>query len=106
KGAIEIPFRVMELCYESMDLLKAMAESGLEASASDVGVGVLCARTGVMGAYLNVKINAKSIEDKEYIINILKKGAEIQEKAIEREKEILEIVNNKMLYIKSGATTT
>ncbi|MCK4568674.1 MAG: glutamate formimidoyltransferase, partial [Bacteroidales bacterium] len=50
KYAMQIPFRVMERCLESMEVMKAMAETGLEASVSDAGVGALCARTAVMGA--------------------------------------------------------
>ncbi len=96
KYAIEIPFRVMKTAYESMEVLKAMAEIGLQASISDVGVGALAARSAVMGAFLNVKINAGSLQDKEYVSKILKEAQEIQAKAIETEKIILEIVNSKI----------
>lgn len=53
KGTINTP-RTMVVCVESMGLMKAMAENGLKASVSDAGVGALCARTGAIGAYLNV----------------------------------------------------
>ncbi len=96
KGAIMIPFRVMEKVYESMAVAKAMAEIGNPASVSDAGVAALCARTAVMGAYLNVRINAGQVEDKSWIDDILTKGQEIQEKAIALEREILEIVNSKL----------
>jgi glutamate formiminotransferase/formiminotetrahydrofolate cyclodeaminase len=96
KYAIEVPLKVMELCFNSMEVMKAMAETGLEASISDAGVGALCARTGVMGAYLNVKINTGDLEDKAYVDEVVKKGAEIQEKALALEKEILELVNQKI----------
>lgn len=96
KGAIEIPFKVMELCYGSMEVMKAMAEIGLEASISDAGVGALCARTGVMGAFLNVKINTSGLDDKNYVEEIIKKGTDIQNKAIALEKEIMELVNSKI----------
>ena len=66
KYAIKVPFRVMEKSLESMQVMKAMAEIGMAASASDVGVGALCARTAVMGAYLNVKINAGGLDDKKF----------------------------------------
>ena len=96
KYAMQIPFRVMERSLESMAVMKAMAQIGLEASVSDAGVGGLCARTAVMGAYLNVKINADGVDDKEFVNDLLKRGAEVEAKALEEEKEILEIVNSKI----------
>jgi glutamate formiminotransferase/formiminotetrahydrofolate cyclodeaminase len=96
KYAMQIPFRVMERSLESMVVMKAMAEIGLEASVSDAGVGALCARTAVMGAYLNVKINADGVDDKEFVNDMLKRGAEVETRALETEKEILEIVNSKI----------
>jgi len=96
KYAIEIPYKTMELCYQSMEVMHEMAETGLEASISDAGVGALAARAGVMGAYLNVKINTGDLQDKKYVENILKKGRELEDKAIELEKQILDLVNKKV----------
>ncbi|MFO7614807.1 MAG: glutamate formimidoyltransferase [Bacteroidales bacterium] len=96
KYAIMIPFRVMERSLESMEVMKAMAETGLEASVSDVGVGALCARTAVMGAFLNVKINAAGLNDKSYASEMIAKGEAIEKLANHKEKEILEIVERKI----------
>lgn len=96
KYAMQIPFRVMERSLESMEVMKAMAENGLEASLSDAGVGALCARTAVMGAFLNVKINASGVDDKDFVNDLLSRGAEIETKALEQEREILKIVNSKI----------
>lgn len=96
KYAIEVPFMVMEKSLASMDVIKAMAEYGNPNSVSDAGVGALCARTAVMGAYLNVKINAADLEDKTYVDDILQRGAEIERKANELEQEILKITNEKI----------
>jgi glutamate formiminotransferase/formiminotetrahydrofolate cyclodeaminase len=96
KYAMQIPFRVMERSLESMEVMQAMAENGLEASVSDAGVGALCARTAVMGAFLNVKINAEGVDDKEFVNDLLSHGAEIEKLALAKEKEILDIVNNKI----------
>ena len=92
KYAIQVPFRVMEKSLESMEVMKAMAETGLEASISDVGVAALCARTAVMGAYLNVMINASGLDDKAFAEKYVKKGEELQKQAIAKEKEILALV--------------
>lgn len=91
--AIEVPFKVMELSLQSMEVIKAMADIGNPNSASDAGVGALCARTAVSGAYLNVRINAGSYDDKDYVNDVLQKGKEIEEQAVKLEKEILELVN-------------
>jgi glutamate formiminotransferase/formiminotetrahydrofolate cyclodeaminase len=96
KGAIEVPLQVMRIACDSMEVLQAMARIGLPASASDAGVGALCARLAVRGAYLNVKTNATDIEDKEYIEQVLEQGRELEEKAAELEREILAIVTEKM----------
>ncbi len=93
KFAIEVPFKVMKLCYESMEVSKAMAEIGNPNSVSDAGVGALAARSGVKGAYLNVKINAEGLEDAAFVAQVLKEGAEIEAKAEAMEAEILAIVN-------------
>lgn len=96
KYAIEVPFMVMEKSLASMEVIQAMAEYGNPNSVSDAGVGALCARTAVMGAYLNVKINAADLEDKAYVDDILSRGAEIERKANELEKNILKITNEKI----------
>lgn len=96
KFAIEVPFKVMNLAYESMNVIKAMAEVGNPNSISDAGVGALCARSAVMGAFMNVRINASSYNDKNFVADIVVKGKEIENKTIELEKEILKIVNEKI----------
>lgn len=96
KYATEIPFRTMERSFEAFEIIKAMAESGNPNSVSDAGVGSLCARSAVMGAYLNVKINASGLKDREFADDILKRGAEIERRAIEAEAEIMAIVNSKI----------
>lgn len=90
------PLHTMEKSFEAFEIIKAMAEKGNPNSVSDAGVGALCARTAVMGAYLNVKINAAGIEDKALANSLISKGAEIEQKAIAAEKEILKIVNAKI----------
>lgn len=96
KYAIEVPLKVMEISLKSMSVIKAMAEIGNPNSVSDAGVGALCARTAVMGAFLNVKINASGLDDSDYVSSILSKGKAIEEKAIALETEILAITNQKI----------
>jgi len=96
KVAIEIPFKVMQLSYDSMEVIKAMAEVGNPNSVSDAGVGALCARGAVMGAFMNVRINASGYDDKSFVDDVLAKGREIEIKAKAKEEEILKIVNGKI----------
>ena len=96
KNAIEVPFKVMNLAHESMNIIKAMAEVGNPNSISDAGVGALCARSAVMGAFMNVRINAKDYADKNFVDDIIAKGKKIENKTTELEKEILKIVNEKI----------
>ena len=96
KFAIEIPFKVMQASYASMEIIKAMAIDGNPNSVSDAGVGALCARTAVMGAFMNVRINAAGYDDKVYVNEIITKGKEIENTAIAAEAVILKIVNEKI----------
>jgi glutamate formiminotransferase / formiminotetrahydrofolate cyclodeaminase len=93
KYAILIPYNVMETSFEAFDLIKSMAESGNPNSVSDAGVGALALRSAIMGAFLNVKINSSSLDDKDFVTSILEKGKEIEEKTKIFEQNILEIVN-------------
>jgi len=96
KGAIEVPLRVMEVALESMEVAKAMAEIGLKASVSDAGVAALAARSAVMGAFLNVKINAGDVKDKSWIDGVLTRARQMQQRSIAWEEEILGIVDTKV----------
>jgi len=96
KYATEIPFEVMQTAYDSMEVMLAMAKDGLQSSLSDAGVGALCARTAVIGAYLNVRINAKDIKDRTFSEEILRKANTIYEATIAREKEIIAYIDTKI----------
>ncbi|MBK8657304.1 MAG: glutamate formimidoyltransferase [Bacteroidetes bacterium] len=96
KHAIEVPLRVMRLSLESMSLIKTMAEIGNPNSVSDAGVGALCARAAVYGAFLNVKINASSYTDKAYVTSTLQQANEWLTQAGILESEVLRIVEDKI----------
>ena len=96
KFATMVPFQTMEYCLGSMDVAKAMAEVGNPKSVTDAGVGALAARSGVLGAFMNVKINAADLTDKVWAADILAKGQVIVDKAIALENEIVAMVNAKI----------
>ena len=86
----------MRLCYESMEVAKAMAELGNPNSVSDAGVGALAANAGVRGAFLNVKINASGLDKKDIADKLVDEARDIANRAAFAEKEILDIVEAKL----------
>ncbi len=92
--ATEVPLRTMKASYETFDIVEAMAEKGNPASVSDAGVGALAARAAVNGAYLNVKINAAGLKDREKAEALLAEAGEIADNADRREKKIIAKVND------------
>ena len=92
--ATEVPLRTMRESAKVFDLVEAMARQGNPASVSDAGVGALAARAAVLGAYLNVRINAAGLKDREQADRLLKEAADIAATAIKRETEVLEAVNS------------
>jgi len=96
KYAIEIPFKVMQMAHGSLEVIKAIVEIGNPNSVTDAGVAALCARTAVLGAFMNVKINASGYKDKTYTTDIIKQGEELERQAIAIEAEIIGLVNGKI----------
>lgn len=92
KYAIEIPFEVMKTAYAALPLIKEMAINGNPNSVSDAGVGALCVRAAVLGAWLNVKINVSSLKDKSFADQILADAERMKQDAELMEKEILDLV--------------
>ncbi|MBK8425248.1 MAG: glutamate formimidoyltransferase [Lewinellaceae bacterium] len=96
RKAIEVPFRVMTLSLDSFSLIRQMAETGNPNSVTDAGVGALCARAAVRGAFLNVKINASGLDDKNYAAQVVADGEKMAKQADEAEQRIMEIVESKI----------
>ncbi len=96
KYATEIPFKVMQTSYNSMEVMMEMAKKGLQNSLSDAGVGALCARTAVIGAYFNVRINAKDIKDNVFAEQILEKAKDVYLKTLQLEQEMMDIIDSKI----------
>lgn len=94
--AIDVPFEAMKTCYDSMEVMKAMVEIGNPNSLTDGAVGILCARAGVIGAFMNVRINCADYKDKNEVNRIISEGEEIQSKAMALEQEILAIVDERL----------
>jgi glutamate formiminotransferase/formiminotetrahydrofolate cyclodeaminase len=89
KHAIDVPLQVMRRALDSMEIMAAMAESGNPNSVSDAGVGALCARAAVRGAYLNVQINTPGLDDASFVDGVLAEGVAMLARAEELEAQIL-----------------
>ena len=94
--ASQVPLRTMKASFRVFEVARAMATEGNPNSVSDAGVGALAARSAVLGACLNVKINAVGLADKEKAAELISEAEEIAAKAVKEENEILEIVNSKI----------
>ena len=94
--ATQVPLRTMKAAYKAFDVVRAMAEEGNPNSVSDAGVGALAARSAVMGACLNVKINAAGLKDRAVADALVKEAEEIQAAAQKAEAEILAVVESKI----------
>lgn len=94
--ATEVPLHTMKASYKVFEICKAMAEEGNPNSVSDAGVGVLAARAAVLGAGLNVKINAAGLKDRTTADKLVGEANELIKKANEQEAEIMKIVEEKL----------
>ncbi|MBQ6612661.1 MAG: glutamate formimidoyltransferase [Alistipes sp.] len=94
--ATQVPLRTMKAAYKAFEVVRAMAEEGNPNSVSDAGVGALAARSAVMGACLNVKINAAGLKDRAVAEALVKEAEEIQAAAQKAEAEILAVVESKI----------
>lgn len=96
KYAMEIPFRTLKRSYDVFEICEEMIQKGNPNSITDAAVGVLCARAAVIGAYLNVKINAADLEDKAFAEKMIGEAEEYVEKAKAKEVELMETVRKAM----------
>jgi glutamate formiminotransferase / formiminotetrahydrofolate cyclodeaminase len=96
KYAVEVPLKVATLCCQSMEVMAAMVKIGNPNSITDAGVGAMCARTGVLGAVMNIKINVGDLEDKTFVAKVLAQAKELEAKAQLMEDEIRAYVNGKI----------
>ena len=94
--ATEVPLKTMKAALKVFPIVKAMASEGNPNSVSDAGVGALAARSAVLGAQLNVRINATGLSDREAADRLCNEAAQIAAEAIAEEAAVLEIVNTKI----------
>ena len=93
KNAIEVPFKIMEASFKSIEIIKKMASRGNPNSITDVGVAMHCAKAAINGGFLNVRINCNDLDDKDFVEKTISKGNKILEKTNIEENKILAIVD-------------
>ena len=96
KYAVEIPYKTMQKAFEVFEIADAMVQHGNPNSVTDAGVGALCARTAVYGAWMNVQINLSGIEDQNFKVEMTNKANDLLAKANQKEQEIVALVQTKM----------
>ena len=96
KKAMEIPLQTAEIAFESFHVIQSMVEHGNPNSVTDAGVGALLARAAVLGAVMNVRVNAGGIKDKEFTAKLLLRAAELEKQTETMESNIRSLVNQKM----------
>ncbi len=94
--ATQVPLRTMKEAFKAFELCRAMAQEGNPNSVSDAGVGALAARAAVLGAGMNVKINASSLKDRDTAEALIAEANELIQKANQEEAEITKIVESKL----------
>jgi len=92
KIAAEVPLQVAQKAYKMMDFIHTVATTGNSNAVTDACVAMMCARTAVLGALLNVRINLSSIQDTEYVNNMKNEADRLEKEAINKETKLLEWV--------------
>jgi glutamate formiminotransferase/formiminotetrahydrofolate cyclodeaminase len=97
KYATEVPFKTLEIAVSAIPLIQEMAEKGNPNSLSDAGVGAACLITAMQGAWMNVLINARSLDDKAWASEITNKAEKI---IVEGKAQCNEILQNVEMRLK------
>ena len=94
--ATQVPLKTMQVCFSGYEIAQAMVEKGNPNSVTDAGVGALCIRTAIYGAYLNVKINASGLKDKIVAEKLVTDANAILQQSNTLEQEIIKATEAKM----------
>lgn len=94
--AAEVPLEIAIKAYQMMELIEDIAQYGNQNAITDAGVAIMAARTAILGAILNVRINLGSIKDQEVVERMTKKVEELEKNAVEREQKLLKYVKERL----------
>lgn len=93
KHAALVPMEVARKALEIMPVIADIARLGNRNAITDACVAMMAARSSVLGALLNVRINLGSLKDKELVGKLQAEADLLEQKAHQREKELLDAVN-------------
>jgi glutamate formiminotransferase/formiminotetrahydrofolate cyclodeaminase len=96
KNATLVPLEVMETAFSGFELINEMVEKGNPNSVTDAGVGAIALLSSIKGAFLNVKINASNLRDKDFANAVIAKGESLEKKAVKEEEDILKVIKKKI----------
>lgn len=96
KYAALVPMQVARNAYELMSVIADVARLGNRNAVTDACVAMMSARTAVLGALLNVRINLGSIKDKTFADELQREADVLERLACDREKEVLDVVNQEL----------
>lgn len=91
KYAASVPMEVAQRVHSLLPLIEAVVAKGNQNAITDGCVAMMCARTAIIGALLNVRINLTSIKDEDFVKTHTEEANAIEADAIRREAEILAI---------------
>jgi glutamate formiminotransferase/formiminotetrahydrofolate cyclodeaminase len=94
--ATSVPFQVMKTAAKSLEMLEYMVNEGNPNSLSDAGVGLLCVQTAVQGAFMNVRINAKDLSDREFATNIVKDATTLMDSVKSKVDSLIAVVESQL----------
>ena len=92
KYAAEVPMEVARTASELLPMIDAAARRGNSNAVTDATVAMMCARTAVIGALLNVRINLTSITDEAFVKTMTEEADRLEAVAVEAEHKLLEYV--------------
>lgn len=90
KYAAQVPMEVARAVYEVLPQIDAIAQKGNSNAVTDACVSMMCARTAILGALLNVRINLTSIKDEAFVNAMREEADTIEAHTILQEQALLD----------------
>lgn len=87
-----VPLHVAETAVGIMDSIFQIGIKGNRNAVTDACVAIMCARTAVLGAILNVRINLSILDDKELAKDLENRCMALQDEAQVKEASLLDTI--------------
>lgn len=96
KYAATVPMEVARNAYELMEAIADVAHLGNQNAITDACVAMMAARSAVLGALMNVRINLGSLKDKKFAQEMAAEANKLERSACEKERLLLEAVKQEL----------